>query len=88
MKRIRRSNRFKKDFKKAEKQHKDIDLLEDVITKLANEEILPPKHKDHPLKGNWEGYRELHVTPDWLLIYKITPTELLLARIDSHSELY
>jgi addiction module RelE/StbE family toxin len=59
---IRRSSRFKKDYKKAKKQHKDISLLEDVICKLAKGEPLSPKFKDHPLTGNVRGYRELHCT--------------------------
>lgn len=87
MREIRRSSIFKKDCKKAKRQHKDIDLLEDVITKLAKGELLSPKYKDHPLRGNLGEYRELHLEPDWLLIYKVTEQELLLARIGSHSEL-
>jgi mRNA interferase YafQ len=87
LKGIRRSNRFKKDYKKAKKQHKDISLLEDVITKLANGEPLSSKYKDHPLMGSLGGFRELHLEPDWLLVYQVTSQELLLARVGSHSEL-
>jgi mRNA interferase YafQ len=85
---IRRSSRFKKDYKKAKKQHKNISQLEDVICKLAKGEPLSPKFKDHPLTGNVRGYRELHLAPDWLLIYQVTSQELLLARTGSHSELF
>lgn len=88
MKEQRRSSQFKKDYKKAIKQHKDISLLEDVVNKLATGESLSPKLKDHLLTGSLREYRELHLEPDWLLIYKITASELLLARLGSHSELY
>ena len=88
MKDQRRSSRFKKDYKKAIKQHKDISLLEDVINKLSTGEPLPSKFKDHSLTGDLREYRELHLEPDWLLIYKVTTNELLLARLGSHSELY
>ena len=87
MKGIRRSSRFRKDYKKAKKQHKNIDLLEDVITKLANGKPLPPEYNDHPLRGSLGEFRELHLEPDWLLIYQVTAQELLLARVGSHSEL-
>jgi len=87
LKGIRRSSRFKKDYKKAKKQHKDTNLLEDVITKLAKGEPLSPEYKDHPLRGSLGEFRELHLEPDWLLIYQITSQELLLARVGSHSEL-
>ncbi|OHB61815.1 MAG: hypothetical protein A2168_02285 [Planctomycetes bacterium RBG_13_50_24] len=88
MREIRRASRFKKDYKKAKKQHKDIGLLQSVITNLANGKSLPPQFQDHPLGGNWNKYRELHLESDWLLIYKLTPTELQLARLGSHSELF
>jgi mRNA interferase YafQ len=85
---IRRSSRFKKDFKKAKKQRKNIQLLKDVIDKLAEGQPLPRDLKDHKLVGEYKEYRELHLTTDWLLIYKITPSELRLARLGSHSELF
>ena len=87
MREIRRSSRFKKDYKKAKKQHKDIDLLKDVIIKLAAGKSLSPKYRDHPLRGSLGKFRELHLEPDWLLIYQITARELLLARVGSHSDL-
>jgi mRNA interferase YafQ len=57
---------------------------------LANEEILPKKYKDHFLQGNWQGYRECHVKPDLLLIYKLENDKLTLTlvRTGSHSDLF
>ena len=82
---------FKKDLKKSKKQGKDIDLLEEVITNLQKELPLEKKFKDHNLIGNWRGYRECHLEPDWLLIYKVKSAKvklLRLARLGSHSELF
>ena len=64
---IERSSAFKRDFKK----HGDIDTgLIEVLYKLLNDEVLPDKYRDHSLTGDWLGYRECHVKPDLLLIYK------------------
>lgn len=87
---VRRTAEFKRGYKKAKKQGKDIALLLKIIEMLANDEPLPKKYFDHALSGNWKGYRECHVTPDWLLVYKKTATGkllLLLTRIASHSDL-
>ena len=87
---IKRSTEFKRDYKRAKRQRKDITLLLEIIELLANDIPLPEKHRDHALVGNWRGYRECHVTPDWLLVYKKTDSNKLLlslARIESHSNL-
>lgn len=55
---------------------------------LANDEPLDERHRDHALIGDYEGCRDCHITPDWLLIYQITETELILVRTGSHSELF
>lgn len=67
---IVRSTQFKKDLKKIIKQGKDLDLLEEIVNKLQNSEKLPPNNCDHLLSGDWRGFRECHISPDWLLIYK------------------
>ncbi len=84
------SNKFKKDLKLAQKRGCDMQLLNDVVTKLANEEPLPEKNKGHSLSGNYAGYRECHVQPDWLLVYKAFKEELvlLLYRTGTHSDLF
>ena len=88
--RVTRSSRFKKDYKLAKRQHKDISLLRDIIEKLVNKQLIPDKFCDHKLTGILKEYRELHIEPDWLLIYRIDDNEeeLKLARLGSHSELY
>ena len=82
------TSQFKRDFKKAKKQHKDIDKLKTAINRILTGDMLDVSYRDHPLVSNWKGYRECHITPDWLLIYKITPNELIVVRIGSHSELF
>ncbi len=90
MLRIVPSNKFKKDLKLAVKRGYDIKLLEDVVNRLANEEPLEPKYKDHNLTGDYSGFRECHITPDWLLIYQVINDELVLflSRTGSHSDLF
>lgn len=67
-----------------------MDLLKDVVTRLANDEPLDPRHKDHPLSGEWSGHRECHIQPDWLLIYRYENDILVLAltRTGTHSDLF
>ena len=64
-------------------------LLENVVDMLARGEILPPKYKNHPLKGNLAGYYDCHILPDWILIYKIEKEKLILLLFDigTHSDL-
>ena len=83
-----RSSQFKKDLKKAKRQGQGLNLLQTVVITLANQEPLEERFRDHELTGNWRGYRECHVNPDWLLIYKVDGQELKLARVGSHSELF
>jgi len=87
---IQRTSRFKKDYKLAVKRGCDPKLLMDVIGLLSNGEKLPEKYNDHSLTGNYVGYRECHVQPDWLLVYKITESALILTlyRTGTHSDLF
>ena len=84
------SNRFKKDLKLAIRRGYKIDLLDEVVTKLADGEVLEPKYKDHELSGDFKGLRECHITPDWLLVYQIIENELVLylSRTGTHSDLF
>jgi len=88
--RVTRSSKFKKDYKLAKRQQKNLSLLRDIIEKLVNKQLLPDKFQDHKLTGILKEYRELHLEPDWLLIYRIDDNEeeLKIARLGSHSELY
>lgn len=84
------TNQFKKDYKLAMKRHLDIELLDNVIRKLANDEPLSSQNKDHALTGNWMGYRECHIQPDWLLVYRLEEDLLILTlvRTGTHSDLF
>lgn len=82
------TNQFRKDKEKSIKQGKDLRILIEVIGKLLNGISLDKKYKDHSLKGHLKGFRECHLTPDWLLIYQKTKEELRLCNLGSHSELF
>lgn len=84
------SSKFKKDYKLMQKRGYDLGLLKDAIKILENDEILPEKYHDHYLMGEYKGYRECHIAPDWLLIYKIEKSRLILglARTGTHSDLF
>ncbi|MCH5351053.1 MAG: type II toxin-antitoxin system YafQ family toxin [Clostridiales bacterium] len=84
------SNQFRKDLKLAVKRGYDIDLLNDVVTMLANQEPLADKYRDHNLTGQYSGFRECHLQPDWLLIYRVHDNDLILflSRTGTHSDLF
>ena len=88
MREIVRATAFRKDVKRAEKRGKDMAKLRSVILLLVQDAPLDPRYRDHPLKGEWHGYRDLHVEPDWVLIYKVIETALFLARTGTHSDLF
>jgi mRNA interferase YafQ len=77
MRQLAPSGRFRKDLKRAAK----LDLL-------VADQPLPPGYNDHPLRGNWKGWRDLHIEPDWLLLYRVTEDRIELARTGSHSDLF
>lgn len=87
---VKTTTQFKKDYKLAIKRGLNIALLEDVVAALAMGKSLPEKNKDHALTGNWAGYRECHIQPDWLLVYYIEDDVLVLtvARTGTHSDLF
>ncbi len=84
------TTQFKRDLKLSKRRNKDMQVLQKIMNKLEHEEKLEPKLKDHALSGNWTGHRELHIDPDWLLIYKIIPEKKLIVftRTGSHSDLF
>lgn len=87
---VKATSQFKKDYKLAKKRGKDTEQLDNVIRMIANAEPLPDHMRDHGLSGSWQGFRECHVEPDWLLIYA-TRNDLLvlsLMRTGSHSDLF
>ena len=80
---------FSRDLKKVKKRGYDLARLESVVNTLQAGELLAPNFRDHALSGNWIGFRECHVQPDWLLIYRVYEDRLLLVltRTGSHSDL-
>ncbi len=84
------SNQFKKDLKLAKRRGLNLELMDTVVTKIANGEKLPANNKDHELTGDYKGFRECHIQPDWLLIYRVYNDELILflTRTGSHSDLF
>lgn len=87
---VKYSGRFKKGLRLAVKRGLDISLLEEVVEKLKARIPLETKYKDHPLSGNYKGYRECHIQPDWLLIYLIEDDILTLTLVDTgtHTDLF
>lgn len=87
---IKPTTRFQKDLKKANARGYKIDLLAAVIKKLAAGEVLSENYNDHPLKGQYIGCRECHITSDWLLIYEIVNETLILylARTGTHADIF
>jgi len=79
---------FRKDLNRVLKRGYAAAKLAMVIEKLQREEALPPSNRAHPLKGEWKGYWDCHIEPDWLLIYKLTKDELRLARTGTHADLF
>lgn len=90
MRRIERTNQFKRDFKREKKSNPRLDdMLVPVIELLLRDEPLPDRLRDHGLSGPWSGFRDCHVRPDLVLIYaKSTPETLTLTRLGSHAELF
>ena len=87
---IRYQSRFRRDFKRMVKRGYDVRLLEPVIELLASGQQLPPEYRDHGLRGRYSGCRECHITPDWLLVYEIVGSGLvlMLMRTGTHSDLF
>lgn len=82
------STAFKKDLKRARKRGYDLAKLSAIIEKLQCGDALAIANRAHPLKGEWKGYWDCHIEPDWLLIYRVTPDEVRLARTGTHADLF
>lgn len=84
------SSRFRKDYKLVKKRGYDLSLLKKAIDILASGEVLPKQYLDHSLTGEYKDYRECHILPDWLLIYRIHESTLILSltRTGTHSDLF
>jgi mRNA interferase YafQ len=86
---IKETARFRKDYRLAKKRGENLSLLREIVIQLANGEKLPDKNRDHALTNDWAGFRECHITPDWLLVYQWEDDVLVLTltRTGSHSDL-
>jgi mRNA interferase YafQ len=82
------TTKFKRDVERQKKRGKDMVKLQAIVELLCHHSPLEPRHKDHPLSGEGEGYRDCHIEPDWILIYLAKGGELLLARTGTHSDLF
>jgi mRNA interferase YafQ len=84
------SNRFRRDLKMAKKRGYNLDLLDEVVNTLANGVKLSEKYRDHELSGGFAGFRECHIQPDWLLVYRVEMDvlQLFLFRTGTHSDLF
>lgn len=80
---------FSKDLKRIKKRGYDLSLMNKVVTLLQDGKPLPEKYKDHALTGNWKGFRDCHIQPDWILVYRVYHKKLLLvlSRTGTHSDL-
>lgn len=87
---IQYENSFKKDFKRMLKRGCNQEQFKVILSLLVEQKPLPEKYHDHNLNGNYKGYRECHIQPDWLLIYKVYNDKLVLVltRTGSHSDLF
>ncbi len=84
------TGQFRKDYKRVKKMGYDTELLEEVINNLLQEKPLEEHYRDHRLAGNYLGFRECHILPDWLLIYAVDKKQLILtaSRTGTHADLF
>lgn len=81
---------FERDVNRLRKRGKNMSRLFEVIEILCQRRPLESRHRDHALTGDWKGYRDCHIEPDWVLIYRVDDTarEVILARTGSHADLF
>ncbi|MGA1996560.1 MAG: type II toxin-antitoxin system YafQ family toxin [Bryobacteraceae bacterium] len=79
---------LEKDLRRVEKQRRDLDRLDELVNLLQARQPLPSRCRPHVLRGNWPGHWDCHVSPDWLLLYRVTETKSILVRTGSHAELF
>lgn len=82
------SGQFRRDVKQAQKRGKDMEKLKTLLALLMEGKPLPATYLDHPLKGGWREFRDAHIEPDWLLIYKITGQSVRFERTGRHTDLF
>lgn len=82
------SKAFERDVKRLRKRGKDTGRLRPVINALRLRQPLDPRHRDHALGGEWQGFRDCHVEPDWLLLYRLDAESVYLTRTGTHADLF
>lgn len=84
------SNQFKRDLKLISKRGYNLEMMNDIVEKIARGEKLPVKNHDHELSGEYAGFRECHIQSDWLMVYRVEKNELILflSRTGTHSDLF
>ena len=85
---VRQLSKFRKDYKRCLKRNSDMNKLHGTIEALMQGKTLEPRYRDHSLRGEYKDCRECHIEPDWLLIYQLTETELVLIRTGTHTDLF
>ena len=87
---IKFTNAYKKSYKRAKKRGLNLKLLDDVVEALGQGHKLDAKYRDHALHCNWEGFRECHIQPDWLLIYLVENDVLTLTLVETgtHADIF
>jgi mRNA interferase YafQ len=88
MKKIIFTNKFTKEYALMHKRGKNVKKIKQIIFLLESSKAIPTKYKDHKLIGSYEGSRELHIEPDWLLIYRISSQSIILERTGTHCDLF
>ncbi len=86
--RVAATGNFKRDRKRASKRGKDLTKLDTIMRRLAAQDVLDAKHRDHKLVGDYRDHRECHIEPDWLLIYRVSDAEIVFVRTGTHSDLF
>lgn len=88
MRDIEYSGQFKRDVKQLQRRGKDMEKLKVLLNLVIADDVLPAGYLCHPLRGNWKGFWDAHVEPDWLLIYKLTDTLVRFERTGRHADLF
>ena len=88
--RLETTTQFRKDYKRVKKRGYNLELMKKVLDTLLADQALPEKNRDHALIGEYAGFRECHIQPDWLLIYRISQDRLILvaSRTGTHADLF
>jgi mRNA interferase YafQ len=82
------SGQFRRDVKRVSRRGKEMAKLRHALELLIENKPLPVQFRDHPLKGEWRGWRDLHIEPDWLLIYKADAAAVRFERTGTHADLF